>query len=115
MNGPLSPISVPAQKQLKYTAGIANGSVRESTAFIDQTRKVNILIFSITELRPFFFSANKVGSAVSADGTYRTFANKEISSYRTVWKAMEMEEEPSPVASTIQMEMAKALETLRMD
>lgn len=40
MNGPLSPISVPAQKQLKYTAGIANGSVRESTAFIDQTRKM---------------------------------------------------------------------------
>lgn len=109
---------MPAQKQLKYTAGIANGSVRESTAFIDQTRKVNFLIFSITELRPFFFfffPANKVGSDVSADGTYRTFANKEISSYRTVWKAMEMEEEPSPVASTIQMEMAKALETLRMD
>lgn len=41
MNGPLSPMSVPAQKQLKYTPGIANGSVRESAAFIDQTRKVN--------------------------------------------------------------------------
>lgn len=109
---------MPAQKQLKYTAGIANGSVRESTAFIDQTRKVNFLIFSFTELRPFFFfffRANKVGSAVSADGTYRTFANKEISSYRSVWKAMEMEEEPSPVAGTIQMEMAKTLETLRID
>ncbi|XP_068313182.1 kinesin-like protein KIN-4A isoform X1 [Pyrus communis] len=39
-NGPLSPISVPAQKQLKYTAGIANGSVRESIAFIDKTRKM---------------------------------------------------------------------------
>ncbi|XP_004291081.1 PREDICTED: chromosome-associated kinesin KIF4A [Fragaria vesca subsp. vesca] len=39
-NGSLSPISVPAQKQLKYTAGIANGPVRESTAFIDQTRKM---------------------------------------------------------------------------
>ncbi|XP_062018976.1 kinesin-like protein KIN-4A isoform X1 [Rosa rugosa] len=39
-NGPLSPISVPAQKQLKYTAGIANGRVRESTAFIDQSRKM---------------------------------------------------------------------------
>ncbi|KAK2971862.1 hypothetical protein RJ640_000879 [Escallonia rubra] len=34
MSGPLSPISAPAQKQLKYTAGIANGSVRESAAFI---------------------------------------------------------------------------------
>ncbi|KAL6966142.1 Kinesin-like protein KIN-4A, partial [Sarracenia purpurea var. burkii] len=40
MNGPLSPMSVPAQKQLKYTAGIANGSVRESAAFMDQTRKM---------------------------------------------------------------------------
>ncbi|KAK9271250.1 hypothetical protein L1049_026840 [Liquidambar formosana] len=40
MNGPLSPMSVPAQKQLKYTPGIANGSVRESAAFIDHTRKM---------------------------------------------------------------------------
>ncbi|KAL0438842.1 UNVERIFIED_CONTAM: Kinesin-like protein KIN-4A [Sesamum latifolium] len=38
--GPLSPIPVPAQKQLKYTAGIANGSVRESAVFTDQTRKM---------------------------------------------------------------------------
>lgn len=41
MSGPLSPIPVPAQKQLKYTPGIANGSVRESAAFMDQTRKVS--------------------------------------------------------------------------
>ncbi|KAJ8763243.1 hypothetical protein K2173_026144 [Erythroxylum novogranatense] len=40
MNGPLSPIPVPAQKQLKYTPGIANGSVRASAAFIDQSRKM---------------------------------------------------------------------------
>ncbi|KAL6317774.1 hypothetical protein AAG906_030528 [Vitis piasezkii] len=40
MSGPLSPMSVPAQKQLKYTAGIANGLVRERAAFIDQTRKM---------------------------------------------------------------------------
>ncbi|XP_057490138.1 kinesin-like protein KIN-4A [Actinidia eriantha] len=40
MSGPLSPMSVPAQKQLKYTAGIANGSVRESASFMDQTRKM---------------------------------------------------------------------------
>ncbi|KAH6782236.1 P-loop containing nucleoside triphosphate hydrolases superfamily protein [Perilla frutescens var. frutescens] len=40
MSGPLSPIPVPAQKQLKYTAGIANGSCRESAAFMDQTRKM---------------------------------------------------------------------------
>ncbi|KAF9600122.1 hypothetical protein IFM89_003669 [Coptis chinensis] len=40
MSGPLSPLSVPAQKQLKYTPGIANGSVRECAAFLDQTRKM---------------------------------------------------------------------------
>ncbi|KAK6160661.1 hypothetical protein DH2020_004042 [Rehmannia glutinosa] len=40
MSSPLSPIPVPAQKQLKYTAGIANGSDRESAAFMDQTRKM---------------------------------------------------------------------------
>ncbi|KAL1817747.1 kinesin-like protein KIN-4A [Daucus carota subsp. sativus] len=40
MSGQLSPISTPAQKQLKYSAGIANASVRESAAFIDQARKM---------------------------------------------------------------------------
>ncbi|KAL3840427.1 hypothetical protein ACJIZ3_025018 [Penstemon smallii] len=39
-SGPLSPIPVPAQKQLKYTEGIANGSIKESAAFMDQTRKM---------------------------------------------------------------------------
>lgn len=43
-SGPLSPNSVPVPKQLKYTAGIVNGSVRESAAFTDPKRKVNILI-----------------------------------------------------------------------
>ncbi|KAG5613049.1 hypothetical protein H5410_024330 [Solanum commersonii] len=40
MSGPPSPIPVPAQKQLKYSAGIANASVREAAAFMDQTRKM---------------------------------------------------------------------------
>ncbi|KAL6982937.1 Kinesin-like protein KIN-4A [Sarracenia purpurea var. burkii] len=40
MSGPLSPISVPAQKHLKYTAGIANGSVEESAACMVQKRKM---------------------------------------------------------------------------
>ncbi|KAM7278761.1 hypothetical protein ACFE04_005895 [Oxalis oulophora] len=39
-NGPVSPISVPAQKQLKYSPGIANGSIKESAAFIDQSRRM---------------------------------------------------------------------------
>ncbi|CAI8583998.1 unnamed protein product [Vicia faba] len=37
---PLSPESVPASKQLKYTPGIANGQTRESAAFIDQSRRM---------------------------------------------------------------------------
>ncbi|KZV41647.1 hypothetical protein F511_25796 [Dorcoceras hygrometricum] len=40
MTGSLSPIPVPAQKQLKYTAGIVNDTDRESAAFMDQTRKM---------------------------------------------------------------------------
>ncbi|CAH9144871.1 unnamed protein product [Cuscuta epithymum] len=40
MSGPLSPVPVPAQKQLKYTPGIANASIRDSAAFVDQARKM---------------------------------------------------------------------------
>ncbi|KAJ4825630.1 Kinesin-like protein KIN-4A [Turnera subulata] len=40
MSGPLSPVAAPAQKQLKYTPGIANAPIRESAAFINQTRKM---------------------------------------------------------------------------
>ncbi|KAG5121240.1 hypothetical protein JHK84_039580 [Glycine max] len=35
---PLSPESVPVQKQRKYMPGITNGQVRESAAFVDQSR-----------------------------------------------------------------------------
>ncbi|RDX60694.1 Kinesin-like protein KIN-4A, partial [Mucuna pruriens] len=37
---PLSPESVPVQKQRKYMPGITNGQVRESAAFIDQSRRM---------------------------------------------------------------------------
>ncbi|VFQ86841.1 unnamed protein product [Cuscuta campestris] len=40
MSCPLSPIPVPAQKQLKYTPGIANTSTRESAAFVDKSLKM---------------------------------------------------------------------------
>ncbi|WCJ31215.1 Kinesin-like protein KIN-4A [Euphorbia peplus] len=39
-SGPLSPMSLPAPKQLKFTPGIANGSVGETTEFLDYTRKM---------------------------------------------------------------------------
>lgn len=54
MSGPLSPVALPAPKQLKFTPGIVNGSVRESAAFVDQTRKVIFLqnfVFSIVVFR----------------------------------------------------------------
>ncbi|XXG56209.1 hypothetical protein AAC387_Pa03g3688 [Persea americana] len=38
-SGPLSPMAVPAQKQLKYTAGIANGP-RGTAVFTNQQRKM---------------------------------------------------------------------------
>ncbi|KAE8674765.1 Kinesin-like protein FRA1 [Hibiscus syriacus] len=40
MNGSLSPMSVPAQKQLKYSPGVVNGPGREPAAFKDQTRRM---------------------------------------------------------------------------
>ncbi|XP_021903517.1 LOW QUALITY PROTEIN: kinesin-like protein KIN-4A [Carica papaya] len=40
MSAPLSPMSLPAQKQLKYTPGIANGSVTESATWMNQSRKM---------------------------------------------------------------------------
>ncbi|XP_004288009.1 PREDICTED: chromosome-associated kinesin KIF4A-like [Fragaria vesca subsp. vesca] len=39
ISGPLSPISLPAPKQLKFTAGIVSSSVQESASFLNQTRK----------------------------------------------------------------------------
>ncbi|KAK9012140.1 hypothetical protein V6N11_040209 [Hibiscus sabdariffa] len=40
LSGPLSPASLPAPKHLKFTPGFVNGSIRESAAFLDQTRKM---------------------------------------------------------------------------
>ncbi|XP_021301204.1 kinesin-like protein KIN-4A isoform X1 [Herrania umbratica] len=40
LSGPLSPMSLPAPKQLKFTPGVVNGSVRDSAAFLDQSRKM---------------------------------------------------------------------------
>lgn len=51
MSGPLSPMPVPAQKQLRYTPGIVNGSVRDSAAFIDQTRKVYYLMLVCSDFK----------------------------------------------------------------
>ena len=118
MNGSLSPMSVPAQKQLKFSPGIVNGPAKESAAFINQTRKVtsfsnfnhNVAICFHTWLR-------KIGFAACADGTAWAVTNEKVNSYRTSWqwKTVEVEKKPSPMARAIQMEMAEAMETFRMD
>lgn len=51
----------------------------------------------------------------SADGSYGSIIDEEISTRWPWWEAMEMEEESSSMASTIQMEVAKTLETVGMD
>nr|XP_027192618.1 kinesin-like protein KIN-4A isoform X1 [Cicer arietinum] len=40
MSGPLSPMSLPAPKQLKFTPGVVNGSITVSAAFLDEARKM---------------------------------------------------------------------------
>lgn len=48
MSGPLSPISLPAPKQLKFTPGIVSGSVPDSATFLNQTRRVNSSAFMLS-------------------------------------------------------------------
>ena len=50
-----------------------------------------------------------------ADGTSWTFVNEEIDNHGANWKTLEVEEKSSPVATSIQMEVAEAMETIRMD
>lgn len=52
---------------------------------------------------------------LAADGTRRTTVNEETSSCGTSCETLEVEEKSSPVATAVQMEMAKTMETLRMD
>lgn len=111
MCAPLSPIPVPAQKQLKYTAGIANGSVRELAAFMDQTRKVESYSSESALLTASTFLIQLSIFAI-ADGSV---VYEEISTRGTRWETMEMEKESSSVALTIQVEVAEAMETFRMD
>ena len=51
----------------------------------------------------------------SADGASWAVVNEEISSCRARWEVMEVEEKSSPVAFTIQMEVAETVETVRID
>lgn len=44
---PLSPVAVPAQKQLKYTAGIVNSPSRDTANFSKQPVKVDLLLLNI--------------------------------------------------------------------
>ena len=49
--------------------------------------------------------------AVNADGTHWAVVNEKIGNCRTsFWQAMEVEKKPSSVATTIQVEVAEAME-----
>lgn len=50
--------------------------------------------------------------SINADGTHRATVDEKTSNRRTsFWQAMEVEKEPSSVATTIQMEVAETMET----
>ncbi|KAE8693325.1 Kinesin-like protein BC2 [Hibiscus syriacus] len=85
LSGPLSPVSLPASKQLKFTPGLMSFCL---------IKKVDI---------------------VNADGTSWTFVNEEIDNQGSNWKTLEVEEKSSPMATPIQVEVAEAMETIRMD
>lgn len=61
------------------------------------------------------FLAYKIGFAVGVDGTNWAVVNEEIGSCGTGWEALEVEKKSPPVAGSIQMEVAEAMETFRMD
>ncbi|KAL9237992.1 hypothetical protein vseg_012475 [Gypsophila vaccaria] len=50
MSDPLSPVSAPAQKQLKYSPGIANSQVRESAAYMDAKKMIPLGHLSMKKL-----------------------------------------------------------------
>ncbi|KAJ6366835.1 hypothetical protein OIU77_003254 [Salix suchowensis] len=114
MSGHLSPMSLPAPKQLKFTPGIVNWSARESVAFLDQTGKVIPLLLAVFEslASPMI---NKGNYDASADSTGWTFVNEETDSFRANWKTLAMEEESSSVAASVQMEVAETMEALGVD
>ncbi|KAK8673137.1 hypothetical protein V6N13_111491 [Hibiscus sabdariffa] len=95
LSGPLSPASLPAPKQLKFTPGFVNGSIRESATFLDQTRKKVDIVYE--------------------DGTGWTFVNEETDNKGTKWETLEVEEKSPPMATSVQMEVAETMETIRMD
>lgn len=57
----------------------------------------------------------KLEIVVGADGTNRAVVHEKTGHSRSSWKTVEVEEESSPVAATVQVEVAEAMETIGMD
>lgn len=57
----------------------------------------------------------KIEILLSADGTCWAIGNEETGSCWPNRKTLEVEEKPSSVAAAVQMEVAEAMEALRMD
>lgn len=114
MSGALFTRSLPAPKQLKFTPGIANGSVKESPTLLNPTQKVTYLI-NATLVFCIFSLLKNVNIIDGADGNNWASIHEEFSSCRTNREALEVEEKSSSVVAAVQVEVAKAMETLRMD
>lgn len=57
----------------------------------------------------------KLDVVVGVDGTNWAFVHEKIGDSRASWKTVEMEKKSSSVVATVQVEVAEAMETLRMD
>jgi len=102
MSGPLSPMSLPAPKQLKFTPGVVNWSVTESASFLDEARKVSLLhsVFLMTMIM-FFFFFKLIVIVLYSDDTHWRVVNKEASCHGTSRKTLEVEEKSSSMAATV--------------
>jgi len=99
MSGPLSPMSLPAPKQLKFTPGVVNWSVTESTTSLDEARKVSLLHSVFLMTMTIFFQL--VVIVLCSDDTHWRVVNKEASCHGTSRKTLEVEEKSSSMAATV--------------
>jgi len=113
-NTPLSPVAVPAQKQLKYSAGIVNSPSKGIAAIKKEQLKVStsIILYLIIIVAICLYLIPSL-TIFNADGSYCTVVcGEESFNSRAIRKALEVEKEPSPVAAAVQVEVAEAMEVV---
>lgn len=111
-NTPLSPVTVPAQKQLKYSAGIVNSPSKGIATITKEQLKVSSIILYLIIIVAIYDLISSL-TVFNADGSHTTVVcGEEAFSSRAIRKALEMEKKPSPVAAAVQVEVAEALEVI---